>query len=178
MPNHFIPRVTLPCAVCGEPVTREQRSLREHPQACCSRVCAGKLSGPQNLKDGRYVRDGYVMLNMPDHPEAVNGVVREHRIVMERIIGRPLLPREVVHHLNHDKADNRPENLELMAWGEHTRHHCEGERSSSAKLTESDVLAIREAVTNGATQKSQSEKYGLSKAHLSGIIHRRYWRHV
>jgi hypothetical protein len=67
-------------------------------------------------KGGRRVdSDGYVLVKAWDHPKhRKNGYVLEHRLVMERHLGRLLEDWEVVHHKNCDKTDNRIENLELL----------------------------------------------------------------
>lgn len=49
-----------------------------------------------------------------------------HRIVAEQFLGRPLRKGEVVHHINGDKRDNRPENLMVFNnQKEHAKWHAE-----------------------------------------------------
>lgn len=68
-------------------------------------------------RGGRYVDpDGYVLIYSPEHPckNAAN-YVREHRLVMEKKLGRYLKKNEVVDHRNGVKDDNRLRNLRLYA---------------------------------------------------------------
>lgn len=80
-------------------------------------------------KGGRTIdKTGYVLVKIQNHPHANNaGYIREHRLVMEQILGRHLDPKEVVHHRNGDRSDNRPENLELFpSNGSHLAHELKG----------------------------------------------------
>ena len=53
-----------------------------------------------------------------------NGKQRlEHRVIMEKIVGRELTRDEIVHHINLDPRDNRPENLMLMNQSDHVSYH-------------------------------------------------------
>lgn len=46
-----------------------------------------------------------------------------HRFVMEEQLGAPIPHGLIVHHINEDRTDNRPENLKLMTHAEHSAHH-------------------------------------------------------
>lgn len=76
---------------------------------------------------GRKVRkDGYTLIYLDAHPSLPGGqpgYVLEHRLVAEQTIGRHLTADEVVHHLNEDPSDNRPENLQVMTQSEHAKLH-------------------------------------------------------
>jgi len=76
-----------------------------------------------NWKGGIILRSGYRYIKVYNHPlSGKQGYYAEHRLVMEKHIGRYLTKQEVVHHINHDILDNRLENLQLFAThGEHTK---------------------------------------------------------
>ncbi len=73
-------------------------------------------------KGGRIIdKNGYIYIKAPSNPMAnYQGYVFEHRLIMSKHIGRPLKSKEVVHHINHIKNDNRIENLELNSC--HSKH--------------------------------------------------------
>lgn len=88
-----------------------------------------KMIGNKNhqWKGGRIIKKGrnsYIHIKNRSHPFAVNGYVPEHRLVMEKHLGRYLTRKEVVHHINENTFDNRIENLHLFKNNsEHTKHH-------------------------------------------------------
>lgn len=69
-------------------------------------------------------KDGYIAIYFPSYPSANSeGYIMEHRYLMEQFLGRNLTKDEVVHHINHNRADNRLENLLLMTISEHCKLH-------------------------------------------------------
>ena len=79
-----------------------------------------------NWKGGRrQIPQGYVYIYNPDHPLATkDGYVMEHRLVMEKKLGRYLTRKEIIHHKNGIKNDNREENLDLeKSLGHHVAKH-------------------------------------------------------
>lgn len=93
---------TKECEQCKEtfvlPKVKSGSYLRK--QRFCSKSCANAAQ-----RTGCVDRHGYRLV----------AGVPEHRLVMERSIGRPLFPMETVHHKNGKRADNRIENLELWS---------------------------------------------------------------
>lgn len=87
-----------------------------------------------NWKGGRILRSGYIYIKLPSHPfSGKQGYIAEHRLVMEKKLGRYLTKKEVVHHINHNRLDNSIDNLEICSSsGLHIKiHHPEVYTNSS-----------------------------------------------
>lgn len=119
---------------CGEPVTRE--SWQMPGNACCNTACAMKYNSIKLSKLNRKLNPGRMIPETKKklreaHLGKGEGKSYEktysrhtHRIVAEEMLGRPLKKGEVVHHKNHNKRDNRPENLQIFSsQAEHFKWH-------------------------------------------------------
>lgn len=106
-------------------------------------------------KGGRYVSKGYVHVlarTLPAETQAIiapmvgkNGYILEHRAVAAATAGRALTTDDVVHHVNGEKMDNRPENLAVTPRADHSMEHREFERKFRALQAEVEALRAENA---------------------------------
>jgi hypothetical protein len=94
-------------------------------------------NGNGNWKGGKFVNHhGYSVVYSSNYPNRGTYDL-EHRLVMEKIVGRKLLPNETVHHKNGVRTDNRPENLELWS-----TKHPKGMRAEDLVQYAKEILEL------------------------------------
>ena len=139
-PCHIrVPSKTLDCKRCGKPFKAYHSKIVRGRAKYCSKACSDKSFIGKHFSPSTELKKGV----NPPHPigdyargkkpwnykgfwrndqgyKIVNGRVREHRLVVEKVIGRELHTFEVVHHVNEIRDDNRIENL--MVFRSNTAH--------------------------------------------------------
>lgn len=141
----------LTCDWCGKPIRRYPCQMKAHN--FCSRGCLAAYATKSKNPKGYAFRDftknserlsainrRFNSMRMTEDTRAKlrrahlgRGEGRtytklygrhEHRVVAEQILGRPLKPGEVVHHIDGNKRNNAPENLMVFAsQAEHVKWH-------------------------------------------------------
>lgn len=99
------------CNVCGR-----YRILRvsETPPLFCSMKCCHRYLKEKKKKKSRYKTFFAGHKKSPKY---------EHRIVMEKHLGRKLNSNEHVHHIDHDGHNNSIDNLKIVSNIEHSKLH-------------------------------------------------------
>ena len=121
---------TLKCQECGKSFTRYESEIKRSKNHFCSRECGyifwrGRDKKPKDGDPSWHINSrGYSCYTVHKRNK-ITGVKKSHRIyqhrmVVEKHLGRKLKNEEIVHHMNGVKTDNRIENLSVC--NNHTHH--------------------------------------------------------
>jgi len=125
-------------------------------------------AAPSYMGGHTTIYGGYVYELVPHHPLANRwGFVAQHRLVGEDLIGRPLIQhvdpsvRECVHHRDENRLNNAPENLEVLTFSAHRKHHTRKMNVEKFEPRRPTRGAVAAALASTATIKLAAKSLGL-----------------
>ena len=184
-------KISIACPVCKQTFSRTQKQITvvvKRSGAWCCKSCSSSKSNKSRsfpLGSVRINKKGYVL------EKTSRGWELQHRAVVEKHIGSPLKPTELVHHIDGNKENNSIENLEIESWSSHTVMHHLGksrqgnalenikksfEKRCTAKLSYNKAAEIKSRVAAGETVTSIAKSLHVSPMTISRASRGESWK--
>jgi len=125
--------------------------------------------------------DGYFQVMLRGSKKAITR--RVHRLVAEAFIHNPE-NKSQVNHIDGNKSNNVLENLEWNTPFENVIHSVElglspkGEKSYLAKLSENDVVSIKDLIINGFSNQELANEFKVDSGTIGQIRSKKTWKHI